>query len=265
MNVEKMADVTTGTTYARDLKEATAITSHGPFLHRQDKRTPHYVLTKTHCAGFCNQCKPSAYMPSADPYHFTQACTRVERPGSKPDGDEYDYFPEYLPVKAVHLFRDPFDNIVSRMHLEVKKEHADFSTSKDGLANYCSYLDGMFTQEEREAFDEETHKLFRNVPCHADFYRYVIWHNQALEMTERLALPVHYLHYEEYTNDFAGTNRRLLDFLQLKATNDPLAFATGKVYRHLWDDSLDSVRTLVQHVASPATWAKIRHYFSDDE
>lgn len=252
-----MADVTTATSYARDLEDAVALTPHGPFLHRKDKKVPQYALTKTHCTGYCNDCPPKAYLPRSDPYFFTQGCTSVERPGT----GEHDSFPEYVPVKAVHLFRDPFDNIVSRMHLEVKKTGNGFETTKEGLANYCNYFDGKFTQEERESFDEDTRKLFHSVPCHADFYRYTLWHNQAIEMTERLALPVHYLFYENYTNAYDETTTQLLDFLELKATMKPLDFKSGKVYRYLWEDQLESVHDLMKSVASPATWKRIRHYF----
>jgi hypothetical protein len=63
---------------------------------------------------------------------------------------------------------------------------------------------------------------YQSVPCHAEWFRYIQWHNMAYATTkELLHLPVHYLYYDDYTKDFNKTVQALLvDTLQYTAISN---------------------------------------------
>ena len=265
-NVEHITGATTATNYARDYPlNAVALTPNGPYLHNPDKPVPSTVLTKTHCFGYCSDCGPESYRPK-DQDDFLQGCLRVDRPG----GNEETHYAKTVPKRIVHLFRNPLDNVVSRMHLYLKKMEQDgwtalqlskYGTSSEGLRNWCRDRDEAHSTEEAISFSEDLMELFASVPCHAEFYRYTIWHNQALTVAADLGIPVHYIFYEDYTTNYDGTVDALLQFLDLKATRDPLAFEPGKVYTELYED-ISGIARLVEAVATPETWALVKHYFT---
>ena len=80
-----------------------------------------YLLTKTHCGGRCDQCPPNKYIENQ--HTFSRCCF---------DGDHIAKGDNNVPIRvmgsysqdllarAVHIIRDPLDNIVSRFHLTYK-------------------------------------------------------------------------------------------------------------------------------------------------
>ena len=95
------------------------------------------------------------------------------------DGTSERVFSEYKPenvTKAIHLIRDPFDNIVSRYHLERKlpgRFAADYPKTREGFRAYCSAIDSLHTENEKRALflDQDLLDIMSVVPCHADFLR----------------------------------------------------------------------------------------------
>lgn len=262
-----MANVTTGSNYAKDWPIAVPIRpelANGPFLQKPEMRVPHYVLTKTHCYGYCADCYPKGY--EATDKVFEQGCLRSEMPGQ---GDVH--YASSVPVKAVHLFRNPFDNIVARMHLAVKRreklgrtsEHLPaLENSKEGLDAWCLYLDTKYTRDEGDYFSDEVKAYFDGLPCHAEWYRYVQWHNHAFALTEKLDIPVHNLFYEDYTNRYDETVADLLDFLETSPRRPPIDFYVGKTYEVFFEEKhARKAAALVRALGSTETWGHTRHYF----
>lgn len=273
-NTEQMSGATTASNYARDWGRCVGVrpelNDQGPFLHFPDMSVPPYVLTKTHCTAYCDDCSPSRYVMS-NTTAFEEGCLS----GSKKDGEVVTdtTYSVTVPVKAVHLIRSPFDNIVSRMHLGVKRRRrqgwneedlAKFMNGKDGFHTWCRYIEDKYVKQETSTsrIDEETKRLFEGVPCHADIFRYVQWHNLAIQVLEKQDIPVHVLHYESYSTDYNATVDRLFEFLELEKKHKPLPFVAGKTYLSYYSDE-EARRTskLVRAVASPATWALVKHYF----
>ena len=66
---------------------------------------------------------------------FEQGCVRAE----KTNHTGSVRYENTVPVKAVHLYRSPFDNIVARMHLAVHRRQRQgndvslFTNSREGL------------------------------------------------------------------------------------------------------------------------------------
>ena len=95
-----------------------------------------YLLTKTHCGGYCNGCGPSQYFETSAT--FQEGCLtgkrsnrcrrnvngeRIINSKAKTSYDVVQYNAS-LVRKAVHVIRNPFDNVVSRFHLKAKELRA---------------------------------------------------------------------------------------------------------------------------------------------
>ena len=115
-------------------------------------------------------------------------------------------------------------------------------------------------------FTEEVKTFFWDLPCLADWYRYVAWHNHAIALTKgHLGLSVQYsLYYEDYSTSFDKTVMDLLNFLELETINDSTPFSPGHTYET--NNNNHSIRTaavFVRTVCHTATWKQIQQYFKD--
>jgi hypothetical protein len=73
-----------------------------------------FIMTKTHCGGYCQNCHPKSYNMTVA--SFEQSCLKGNRVWTE-DGEkvsEKTAYPKDMVKKAIHVIRDPFDNIVSR-------------------------------------------------------------------------------------------------------------------------------------------------------
>jgi hypothetical protein len=90
-----------------------------------------------------------------------------------------------VPAKAIHLIRNPFDNIVARMHLAVKKRRQDlswdngmldaFENSEAGIHAWCKFVDGLFPAQEvtSSKIASDVYDVWKGVPCRSEWYRWV--------------------------------------------------------------------------------------------
>lgn len=233
---------------------------NGPYLHVPELRVPHFVLTKTHCLGYCDDCSPHEYVvPSL--LAFEQGCLRTEAPNHSGS----IYYDASVPMKAVHLYRNPFDNIVARMHLAVRRRERQgmnvtlFTNSREGFREWCSYLDQRYQAEEQLFFTTDVLELFQGLSCHADWYRYVQWHNNAHVLLERL--PTMDLFYEDYTHRYKETVDELWNFLELEPRLPAVEFFVGKSYEGFFDlEQKRKAATFVQALSLPPVWKRLRRY-----
>mmetsp|Transcript_5717 Transcript_5717/g.7578 ORF Transcript_5717/g.7578 Transcript_5717/m.7578 type:complete len:433 (-) Transcript_5717:270-1568(-) len=234
--------------------------------------TKGYVLTKTHCGGYCDTCRPEKYVLT--PSLFTKECqrsTRVDEKGEKYKTVRYD---TNIVQKIIHLIRNPYDNIVARYHLTYKhflrdgeKDMAEkYPSSMEGFRSFCLDLGKKQKSTERHSdlLDNEVLDLFEDVPCHADFIRYVQWHNYAVLTSLELAVPTMTLHYERYTTHYNETTDRLLEFLGQERKRPPPNFIQGKEYRDYYTkEEREKVKKAVEKMSSSETWELLKHYFED--
>jgi hypothetical protein len=268
MNTERMTNQTTASNYAKDfaaLKPVREDLTQGPFLHKLYKQTPeNYILTKTHCGGFCNDCGPKKYILSQA--QFQQDCCTGSALGVK-NALQYD---SSVPSKAIHLFRNPFDNLVARFHLHLKRHAIDEKmdvtlTDLEGYHRWCKRVDAKYAEQDRIVFHGPLRKLMDSLPCHADLYRYVQWHNHAIATSKKLDLPVHYVYYEDYskTATYNATVHSILDFLEAPAVLSPLEFTVGHNYATYYSDRHAKMAArLAKALATPECWKHIQHYFA---
>jgi hypothetical protein len=180
-----------------------------------------------------------------------------------------------VPKRAIHLIRNPFDNMVARLHLEQKRwsrmeDRADqlqiFNATRDGFRAWCNAMDTLSLNKEKNShfMDDELWEIAKDVPCHGELVRYTWWHNYAIELTRRRNIPVNVLFYEDYTDNWDTAVEQLLQFLGLSPAPGatPLEFILGKHYEDYFDaHDLDSAKLLVKTLASPETWDLVKRYF----
>ncbi|KAL7542363.1 hypothetical protein ACHAXR_012098 [Thalassiosira sp. AJA248-18] len=279
--VRRVARQNTASNYGtEDLGASVAVfedSPEGPFwtdAHNNELARPTrgFILVKTHCGGYCDSCPPDKYIEDAQ--IFTRNCAsgyHFTKDGNGEPQKVLDSYSKELVGRAVHLIRDPFDNIVSRFHLTYKQfvvsnqteKIANYPRSKEGFRSFCRDMGETFYEEEkstevyRDVFDVMT-----NVPCHADFFRYIQWHNLAFTTTTDIRIPTMIIHYENYTDNFNQTKDMLLEFLGQSAISEPPPFETGKTYREYFtDEEVQAVSTMFSKLGMDETWDRTKHYF----
>ena len=251
----------------------------GPFFRYPSWSLPSkYILTKTHCGGECDACQT----PGSKRYNntldaFETACCTGKRIFNKTKVSTT--YSTDIPKRAVHLIRDPFDNIVARLHLKERRwarhlndtkyeERVDlFNKTKEGFRAYCNDKDKRsYKQEFRHGFlSEDLLQYAIKVPCYAEFIAYTRWHNHAIQLVAKKGIPFLTLFYEDYASDWEKTVNRLLQFLSLNPAKRANAeeFVRGKHYEDFFaeEEKLAAMK-LVQAVASTDLWDLLQRYFS---
>jgi hypothetical protein len=302
--IQQYTKTTTATNYGQE--QSTNTTSvpifseqeEGPYYRYPTWTKPsHYVLTKTHCGGECDACQ----IPTTESYistvsDFEIACRSGKRIVVEGEEIEKVHTTYTLPVKgAVHLIRNPFDNIVARLHLKERrwKDMATenngkyqnriqlYNNTKDGFRAYCQFRDKtdlqyLHQQLSRTTTNSTFSKLLLEyatmVPCHADFVRYTRWHNMAIELIQSKELKSITLFYEEYESNWNVTTSILLDFLELQPANgdddddnEPTTeeFIAGKHYVEFYEETeIEAAKQLVRGLASKELNRLLQHYFT---
>ena len=257
----------------------------GPFLLNTQDEFPmadnllpeSYLLTKTHCAAYCVDCPPGNFVHWSVEA-FIDGCRTTKEKQAQHDYDKNNtatttlhktMYPAAWVTRAVHLMRNPFDNLVARMHLSMRDQgNAVVADDRQTLLTWCHQTvdsDDFFHALDPSLMDSRTLVLLQQLPCPAEWYRWIQWHNLALQMThDVLQIPVHYLFYEDYTSQYNQTLAALLDFLQLSPAALPLPFVPGKAYRHLYTPTeRQGAAQVVRALATPPCWERVKHYFWD--
>jgi Sulfotransferase domain. len=249
--------------------------ANGPFLSEsitKGRKIGNYVLTKTHCGGRCSRCGPETYLETLE--SFQTACLTARR-GTSHDGVisfEKVQYSESLVHGAIHIVRDPFDNIVSRFHLIQKvnkklggddKFEKTFPNNLHGFRKWCKYMDKQYLDSEAKMLDIRIMEIFQSIPCHSDFFRYVQWHNLAFQVTQVMDLPYIIVHYEDYGRDFNSVKDEILLFLELRDDGyRNVTFSSGKTYHdYFTEDERRAVQNLFHLLASNQTKEHIERYF----
>jgi len=247
----------------------------GPYLRHIDTRpVPEaFIITKTHCGGRCVHCPPEKYIESVESFYarcLTGTLIEPTLSGKEVNKSRVQYSDDRV-TKAIHLVRDPINNVVARFHLEYNN-HKDlnnfsssFPNSKQGFRDWCIDLDSRYKRQENKTnlISPEIKTLFSSVPCHSEFYRYAQWHNMAIEVTEKMGLESTPLvvHYENYESSFEPTLKSILRFLKLDTVGKISPFIAGKTYHDYFQkDELDAAMVLIKAVASQKTWTLVRRY-----
>jgi hypothetical protein len=271
-------NTTTATNYGMESEQSINIPvydntdeNHGPWWRYPERTKPNtkgYIMTKTHCGGRCTKCRPELYVETTR--SFGIACRSGSRHGKNKTKDLVTYR-QGVAQRAIHLIRNPFDNLVSRLHMErtnwqikgYKDRLQRYTPDKEGLKSWCRNIDALREDQEVESrfIDDALYAMEHSLPCHAEFFRYIQWHTQAIEVTRRLKLPVLYLFYENYTTNFDETVEEILGFLHQDMVAPAPTFVTGKHYEEFFEPhECRMVAKLFQELASEEAWDVVKHY-----
>lgn len=281
--VEKSSNFSIATNYGHEVTHKSMTSepvdpkyTEGPFWeglsgilkHTIRELPDHYVLTKTHCGGRCLKCGADEYVVD-DVATFLQACARttIIQEGKRV---ESSYSPQSRVKKLVHLIRDPLHNVVARFHLDRRHQVEKNASVAEwlpynatGFARWCEYFDTTYAESERRKFGKKFYKNYLlPVPCHAELYKYVQWHNRAIEVIDTLHAPVLRIFYEDYHYNFNATATNIFNFLELPVRRPMREFRDLPNYHdHYTALQRQAARKLAKHLASKETWQLIRHYF----
>jgi len=119
--------------------------------------------------------------------------------------------------------------------------------------------------------DKDLVNAFDGVPCRAEFFRYIQWHNHAFTVTQLdLGVPSMVLHYEDYSTRYGEVTRELMNFLELKPVDvaeDLPEFIPHKVYSHYYysKEQTRAIASLVKEYSMKTTWQYLERYFDEKE
>ena len=155
---------------------------NGPYLLNPHKKLPdNYILTKTHCGGRCSNCGPTKYLETKS--SFMEMCAKGAQVSEGNLTKNHVKYDPKLAQRAIHLIRNPFNNIVSNFHLLIKEntKKPDSSTLRqrysndiDGFRTWCADIDNKYAEQVARfrLLPDSITSIFRNVPCHNSFYVY---------------------------------------------------------------------------------------------
>lgn len=256
-------------------------TSRTRNVHEHIRELPDtYVMTKTHCGGRCVKCPATEYVTNAT--SFLKQCQRshgyMTVNGHK--GHHFEAFIDTSRIaRVIHLIRNPFHNVVARYHLERHHVNEDalletrYPYNAAGFQRWCKDIDDEYQPAEHRVFANETLQLMRRVPCRAEFFKYIQWHNRLVEIMSSDDLlfdsskdnsRVLVVYYEDYETNLNKTAKTILDFLEQKAILPLRPFRALPSYSdHFSLHDRQAAKDLMQAVATPETWKLIQRYFDN--
>ena len=190
--------------------------TNGPFVISTDLSLPPsdgFVLVKTHCGvNGCFDCS----VPS--PQNFLDSCASgTSTIDGKNKGVKYGV---NVVQRAVHLYLNPLANVLTRFNGNSKK----YPHTREGFLRWCDDYDDMYSSL-KNGIPREI--LQSNVPCHAEFYKYINWHNNAISAIGLLGLSVHTMYAEDFSvSSHNGAIHQLLTFLNLTQVMNGHSFET---------------------------------------
>jgi hypothetical protein len=242
-------------------------TPNGPFkVHHQlelpEKGT---LLTKTSCAGFCMECDLENYiLPLLKPNVFLDSCasgTKYTVAGNKLELVSYD---PHRAKKGVMLFRHPLEIVVSRFNdVAGPDKH-----NRVGFHDWCGTHDRNSAALFENFYTEDQRELAGKLPCHEEFYRIVMWYNQAFKMLVGNVKEELVLHFNAFDGDHAdATVTKLFDFLGLeKVDGYTIPFQRAESDFYNWRNWLNAEEmyylwAFIEATGIPKTRREFHRYF----
>merc|ERR1712071_450817 len=183
------------------------------------------ILTWVSIDGACRNCHPRKYM-----YNYARFRELCWEGSVIKDGEEklVEYDPSFV-TSAVHLFRNPYDNIVLRFWAEREKMMEEkhnswlqrYPSDHAGFQSWCNDRDAEWYDVELAWYGEEAMGLAEGVICRQEFYKYVMFHNNVLRTRLAFQLPTLILKYEDFHSRYETSIAKLAKFLDLPMESSP--------------------------------------------
>lgn len=287
--IRQQTKTTTATNYGQETIDCIPVFQdeqrNGPYFRYPEWNLPaKNILTKTHCS-LSTDNMPMNEVDSAEVFETTcSSGNRMVHHNGTNEKRPTLYDPSTV-QQAVHLIRDPFDNIVARFHLKVKnwkeighfKKIVDsnvFNFTQEGFKAFCDFQDRPFVRMQwntsiifsgiDSSLQEDILSYAEVVPCYHQFFHYIRWHNFAVKMLHQREIPYHTLFYEDYGLKFNHTVKGLLDFLVLKripGRDSKSKFVTGNGYLDYYDrKEIRNAKKLMRGLASKEVQGLLDRY-----
>lgn len=241
------------------------------FINSSTHTPQNYILTLTHCGGGCMYpCLPMQYIKTQST--FEEDCRLVIKDETPITVENFlqSLTPRSAVGKLVHLIRDPFSNIVSRFWAYRLNDNK-YTDDVSGFQNYCSDMDSnielSLLESSTNLISEEIKLLLKKVPCHAEFYKYIDWHNHAVEMAWNSEYPTMNLYYEDFNSPQARSQQALAiaNFLETSIV-DMSKVPEGlfiRNYRNYFSQAQqDAIESLTRTMAFTKTMTLLERYFT---
>lgn len=267
----------------------------GPYMVEPKLKCPRFVLTETDCsrAYSINDNDDAA---SAAQYSATRTLEQFElgcRTTIRMDEDRtvVSHYNTTVAKKIVHLIRSPMHALLDQMKGHVDGRHLSSNTATADLLNdpdvttekflaWCSDVDAGFSKQVNVSSlfsDDEDGallELFKRTPCSSVLFRYVQFHEHAVELSRKLPIPSHPLYYEDVfepkpERTQGNSVENLLYFLEATARR-PISDViptteTDPPHHRLYPRNQEQLAArLVRALASRVCWERLRRYFEDD-
>ena len=250
------------------------------------------ILTLSHCSGYCmTPCSPMEYVHTIS--SFEESCRQIiinnnnQQQHQQQQGQQivsYMYIPQDKIKGVIHLIRDPLSNIVSRFHEYVLMnqnwlqqqqqqggENSSSSSSQQNFKSWCHEIDTSNTtllelEQSSHLFSTEMKHLMKTIPCHSEFVKYILWHNNVVEMSWSSGLNSIQVYFEDFANDNVKhlTVEEMTKFLgyELKSSDLPV-FLGERKYRegYYTEDEVKALMVFIRYMSVGNTWDYLKRYF----
>ena len=245
----------------------------GKFLETPDKR----ILTWASVDGACRDCHPRRYM-----YNYARFRELCWEGSIMYDGKQVavHYNPEIV-KSAVHLYRDPFDNIVLRFWAEREEKAMGnhltwlkrYPPTHVGFQSWCNDRDDEWYDVEKAWYGEETMELAEGVMCRQEFYKYIMFHNNVVRTRDAFNLPTFVLKYEDLHLHYENALGGLVSFLELPMLKESTKkdFQMGFSRRYFPQKTKDAAFAFMKHLAMTKVdlildeYKEIEHIFQEEK
>jgi hypothetical protein len=242
----------------------------GQFGNKIRKLPERNALTLTHCSNRCfMDCSPKDYYDESESSFTKACCTTSAQVAPKAQLTTFEYPIEHV-TKAIHLIRNPFHNVIERFRMEREKHKNDVGfleeypeLPKKGFQKWCAVMDDKYEKDDEKIYSKAHWKLAKNTLCHAEFYKYVQWHNHAFRTTRHLpSNSKMVVYYEDFYTKLDDTIQAMLNLLELDRVDKPYNFSSPHDYSRFYSAEMrQAVKKFVKELASKDTWEYLKHYF----
>ncbi|KAI2501314.1 sulfotransferase domain-containing protein [Fragilaria crotonensis] len=241
----------------------------GQFENKIRRLPDRHVLTMTHCSSKCFlDCPPKEYYAESKSSFSKKCGTTTARVAPNAKMTTFQY-PLDRVSKAIHVIRNPFHNVIQRFlkEREIRKDDVGFleeypDLPKKGFQKWCAFMDDKYEKEDAKVYSKTLLKLAKKALCHAEFYKYVQWHNNAFETTKHMKHTTVVYYEDFYTDTFEETIDKIVGMLELDRVDAPYPFSPPHDYSRFYSlESRKSIRNFVKALASDETWKHLKHFF----
>lgn len=250
---------------------------NGPFKYRIDKPLPPsgYVLTKTHCSGFCidiNGDEDCIFKDYIDPLtilrRFFIACASGTKYTERGGLDDLVSYNPWRTKKVMLLVRDPLEIILSRFINMLEGAPKTYPMNARGLKEWCTMLDEQHGAVQLQNYFTDAAKAVtatQDVTCKAELFKITRYYNQATKLVGFLEEDVHVVYFEDYDTDLGSQITKMMDFLEYRTQESsqrrsPFTRVGEDNYPYYDMDQMDAMVAFIKAEATAGTKSLFERY-----